>query len=42
LEKARKKGEAEPDIPALPDDVTPKVSELYIDLFERLTGDKFR
>jgi len=42
LEKARKKGETEPDIPALPDDVTPKVSELYIKLFERLTGDKFR
>ncbi len=42
LEAARKNGEAEPDIPALPDDVTPKVSELYIDLYERLTGDKFR
>ncbi|UCE75308.1 MAG: phosphoribosylaminoimidazolesuccinocarboxamide synthase [Methanomassiliicoccales archaeon] len=42
LEDARKKGEEEPDIPALPDDVTPKVSELYIKLFERLTGEKFR
>jgi phosphoribosylaminoimidazole-succinocarboxamide synthase len=42
LEEARKKGETEPDIPALPDDVTPKVSELYIDLYEKLTGDKFR
>ncbi|UCE38439.1 MAG: phosphoribosylaminoimidazolesuccinocarboxamide synthase [Thermoplasmata archaeon] len=42
LEGARKKGEEEPAIPALPDDVTPKVSELYINLYERLTGEKFR
>lgn len=42
LEMARKKNEKEPDIPALPDDVTPKVSELYINLYEKITGDKFR
>ncbi len=42
LEEARKKSETEPDIPALPDDVTPKVSELYINLYEKITGDKFR
>jgi phosphoribosylaminoimidazole-succinocarboxamide synthase len=42
LETARKKNEKEPDIPGLPDDVTPKVSELYINIYEKLTGDKFR
>ena len=42
LEAARKKNEDEPDIPALPDDVTPKVSEMYINLYEKFTGDKFR
>jgi phosphoribosylaminoimidazole-succinocarboxamide synthase len=42
LEAARKKNESEPDIPALPDDVTPKVSELYINLYEKITGTKFR
>jgi phosphoribosylaminoimidazole-succinocarboxamide synthase len=42
LEEARKKNESEPDIPALPDDVTPEVSELYINLYEKITGDKFR
>jgi phosphoribosylaminoimidazole-succinocarboxamide synthase len=42
LEDARSKGEDEPDIPPLPDDVTSQVSKLYIDLYERITGDKFR
>ncbi len=42
LEEARRKGEGEPEIPPLPDDITPQVSKLYIDLFERLTGEKFR
>ena len=32
----------EPDIPALPDDVTARVSKLYVNLFERLTGERFR
>jgi phosphoribosylaminoimidazole-succinocarboxamide synthase len=33
---------AEPDIPALPQDMVEKVSALYIGLYERLTGEKFR
>ncbi|UCG71179.1 MAG: phosphoribosylaminoimidazolesuccinocarboxamide synthase [Thermoplasmata archaeon] len=42
LEDARKKGEGEPDIPPLPNELTPQVSKLYVDLFERITGGKFR
>src|SRR3972149_4639416 len=42
LMEARAKGLAEPDIPALPADVLPRVSDLYIDLFQRLTGGAFR
>ena len=42
LEDARGKGELEPDIPPLPDDVTQQVSKLYVDLFERITGEGFR
>jgi len=42
LMAARKAGAPEPDIPALPDDVLKDVSDLYISLFERLTGKKFR
>ena len=42
LMEARAKGLAEPDIPALPADVLQRVSDLYIDLFQRLTGEAFR
>jgi phosphoribosylaminoimidazole-succinocarboxamide synthase len=42
LEEARKNNQEEPAIPPLPDDVTPQVSELYINLYEKLTGDTFR
>lgn len=42
LEDARKKGEIEPDIPPLDEDITKLVSQLYIDLYERITGEKFR
>jgi len=42
LYEARAKGLPEPEIPALPDDVLQKVSDLYIDLFQRLTGEPFR
>lgn len=42
LMNARKKGLNEPDIPSLPDDKIQKVSRLYIDLFERITGERFR
>jgi phosphoribosylaminoimidazole-succinocarboxamide synthase len=39
---ARAAGEPEPDIPPLPEEVTKQVSDLYVALFERLTGEKFR
>ena len=42
LMDARAAGKPEPDIPPLPDDVTNQVSDLYVGLFERLTGEKFR
>lgn len=42
LEEARRKKDKEPDIPPLSDDITEQVSELYINLFERITGEKFR
>ena len=32
---------AEPPIPALPDDVTQRVTALYIELFERITGQRW-
>jgi phosphoribosylaminoimidazole-succinocarboxamide synthase len=42
LMDARARGAAEPEIPPLPEDVTREVSDLYVALFERLTGQKFR
>ena len=42
LENARKNKMQEPDIPPLPDDIADEVSKLYIDIFERLTGERFR
>jgi len=42
LTEARDAGKPEPDIPALPADIAKQVSELYVGLFERLTGEKFR
>lgn len=42
LEEARKNNREEPDIPPLPAEVTPQVSDLYINLYERITGDRFR
>ncbi|MFA7150011.1 MAG: phosphoribosylaminoimidazolesuccinocarboxamide synthase [Candidatus Methanomethylophilaceae archaeon] len=41
LMEAREKGLAEPEIPALPDDVINSVSRLYIGMYERITGEKF-
>lgn len=41
LMEAREKGLAEPEIPALPDDVIDSVSRLYIEMYERITGEKF-
>ncbi len=42
LMDARAAKKPEPDIPALPGDVVRQVSDLYVNLFERLTGEKFR
>ena len=42
LMDARAAHKPEPDIPALPDDVVQQVSDLYVGLFERLTGERFR
>jgi len=40
LVAARSKARVEPDIPALPEDVLNQVSELYMNLFERITGEE--
>ncbi|NYT14189.1 MAG: phosphoribosylaminoimidazolesuccinocarboxamide synthase [Candidatus Methanofastidiosa archaeon] len=42
LYDAREKGRPEPDIPALPDSMIKQVSDLYINMYERITGEKFR
>ena len=42
LVAARKAGQSEPDIPPLPDNVLKDVGDLYVSLFERLTGQRFR
>jgi phosphoribosylaminoimidazole-succinocarboxamide synthase len=42
LMDARAVKKPEPDIPALPPDVVRQVSDLYVGLFERLTGERFR
>jgi phosphoribosylaminoimidazole-succinocarboxamide synthase len=42
LMKARKAGRPEPDIPPLSPADVKKVSELYIEMFERITGESFR
>ena len=41
LMKARDAGEKEPDIPALPQDIVDRVSKLYVEMYERITGEKF-
>jgi len=41
LMKARDAGLAEPDIPPLPQDIIERTSKLYVDMFERITGEKF-
>lgn len=42
LMKARKSNLSEPDIPSLPREKIQVISKLYIDLFERITGEKFK
>jgi phosphoribosylaminoimidazole-succinocarboxamide synthase len=41
LYDAREKGLPEPEIPALPEEMVEKVSQLYVDLFQRITGKEF-
>jgi len=42
LMDARAAGKPEPEIPALPPELTKQVSDLYVGLFGRLTGETFR
>lgn len=42
LYDARENGMPEPDIPALPENMIKEVSNLYINMYERITGEKFR
>jgi len=42
LAEARKMSKAEPKIPALPEAKIKDISELYIEMFERITGESFR
>ena len=41
LIEARKQGFDEPPLPPLPADMAQKVSDLYIDIYEQITGNKF-
>jgi len=41
LTQAREEGRTEPDIPPLDNDTTAEVSNLYIEIFEKITGKKF-
>lgn len=38
----RDKGGDEPDIPSLPQDIVDRTSKLYVDMYERITGERFR
>ena len=42
LMEARKMGKAEPKIPSLSETKIKEISELYIDMFERITGESYR
>ncbi len=41
LYAARERGEKEPEIPALPEEMIEKTSKLYMSMFERITGEKW-
>jgi phosphoribosylaminoimidazole-succinocarboxamide synthase len=41
LTRARDEGKSEPEIPPLENDIAQEVSKLYIDIFEKITGQKF-
>jgi phosphoribosylaminoimidazole-succinocarboxamide synthase len=42
LVEARKMGKPEPKIPSLPEAKIKEISDLYIDMFERITGESYR
>ena len=42
LMEARKMGKPEPRIPSLPEAKIKEISDLYIDMFERITGESYR
>lgn len=42
LTEARKQGKPEPKIPALPADKIKEVSDLYVEMFERITGESYK
>ena len=42
LMDSRKQGKPEPKIPALPADKIKEVSDLYVEMFERITGESYR
>jgi phosphoribosylaminoimidazole-succinocarboxamide synthase len=42
LQEARRMGKPEPKMPALPEAKIREVSELYKEMFERITGESFR
>jgi len=42
LMEARKVGKVEPKIPSLPEAKIKEISELYIDMFERITGESYK
>jgi phosphoribosylaminoimidazole-succinocarboxamide synthase len=42
LMEARNKGLPEPEIPPLPDKKVKEISNLYVEMFERITGESFR
>ncbi len=42
LTRARECGDKEPDIPPLPDDMVKRTEKLYIEMYERITGRRWR
>jgi len=42
LYAARAGGEPEPDIPPMPEELIERTTRLYVELFERITGERFR
>ncbi len=42
LEEARTKGQDEPDVPPLPPEILEKTKDIYMEMYERITGQPFR